>query len=101
MTCRIWKFKILGPDNQFDGPAGARAVTAVIEPDGQPVLYLMCPDGTPKVKHNVRLFSTAQPIPEGSGEYVATLRIPTPEVDRRGTFVMHVFWQQTPIALAN
>jgi hypothetical protein len=98
---RIWKFKILGPDNQFDGPAGARAVTAVIEPDGQPVLYLFCPDDSPKVKMSVSLFATTQPIPESAGDYVATLRIPTPEVDRRGTFVMHVFFRQVPIALAS
>jgi hypothetical protein len=98
---RIWKFKISGPDQTFDGPAGAVALTAVVEPDGQPVLYLLCPDDSAKVKHSVRLFATAQAIPPEAGDWVATLRIPVPEVDRRGTFVMHVFYRQVPIALAS
>jgi len=91
----IWKFKIEGAQAEFDGPAGARAIKALVQPDGQPVVYLLCDREAPKAKLQIKLFPTAGNIPPEAGDYVDTLTIPGPS----GPFVAHIFFKQLSVQL--
>lgn len=87
----IWKFKISGELVEvFDAPAGAIAVRALMQADGQPVVYLLCERQTSKAKHQICLFPTGGNIPEDSGTYIDTLTVSGPT----GPFVVHVFHRQ-------
>jgi hypothetical protein len=89
----IWKFKIPGPEAEFDAPTGAKAVRATIQQlaDGQqPILYLLCDRQAAPAKHRVRLHATGASVPDDSGEYVDTLTVK----GQTGPLVVHIFHLQ-------
>jgi len=86
----IWKVKLTGADQEFEAPAGGIALNAIMERDGQPVVYLLCDRQTSKAKHQIRLFATGANIPDDAGQYVGMLSIPGPS----GPFVAHIFHRQ-------
>jgi hypothetical protein len=89
----IWKYKITGPLSTFDGPAGARPLRALMQSDGQPVLYLLCSWGVPAVQYQVKLFATGGAIEDDAGEYVDTITVQGPS----GPFVAHIFFKQAEV----
>jgi hypothetical protein len=97
---RIWKFKIPDARAEFEAPAGARCVHVCVNvyQDGQqPVIYLLCPEDSPRAKHVVQLFGTGKSIPDDAGDYCGTLSVKgdTPT----GEFVLHVFHKQLTVEL--
>lgn len=87
MSKAIWKFPIDVIDEQaVEMPAPAELLHVAVQNIDRCYLWAMVDPEKPKVRVQLRIYGTSQPMPDWPGRYIGTLML-----NNNGALVFHVF----------